>query len=155
MAWPFAARSQQPERVRRVGVLMNSLADDPETQARIGAFVQGLQEGGWSIGQDLRLDYRLNPTVGRLAAELLALRPDAVFASSNPRVEQLLEFTHDVPIVFVAATDPVGSGFVQSLARPGGNATSFITAEFGLRGKWLELLKQIAPGVKRADSCRI
>jgi len=149
-AFPLAGEAQQGERVRRVGALINLRPDDSETQARIGAFVQGLQEAGWSIGRNLRVDYRVAPDADRLAVDLLALGPDVVLANSNPCVQQLLQATHDVPIVFVAVTDPVGSGLVQSLARPGGNATGFITAEFGMSGKWLELLKQIAPSVKRA-----
>jgi len=148
-AWPGAARAQQAQRLRRIGVLVNLAADDPETQARVGAFVQGLQEAGWVIGRNVRIDYRLAPNADQLAAELLALGPDVVLANSNPCVQQLLQATRVVPIVFVAVTDPVASGVVESLARPGGNATGFVTAEFGLSGKWLELLKEIAPSVRR------
>jgi putative tryptophan/tyrosine transport system substrate-binding protein len=153
-AWPLATRAQQPERMRRIGVLMNLAADDPESQARIGALLQGLQEFGWSIGRNVRIDYRWAAgDAGRLrshAAELVALAPDVILANANPSVEVLQQTARAMPIVFVAVTDPVGTGVVASLARPGGNATGFTSAEFSMSAKWLELLKEVAPGVTRA-----
>ena len=152
--WPLATRAQQPERMRRIGVLMNLAADDPESQARIGALLQGLQEFGWSIGRNVRIDYRWAAgDAGRLrshAAELVALAPDVILANANPSVEVLQQTARAMPIVFVAVTDPVGTGVVASLARPGGNTTGFTSAEFSMSAKWLELLKEVAPGVTRA-----
>jgi putative ABC transport system substrate-binding protein len=152
--WPLTARAQQPERMRRIGVLMNLAADDPESQARIGALLQGLQEFGWSIGRNVRIDYRWAAgDAERLrshAAELVALAPDVILANANPSVEVLQQTARAMPIVFVAVTDPVGAGVVASLARPGGNATGFTSAEFSMSAKWLELLKEVAPGVTRA-----
>src|SRR5262245_43617338 len=157
-AWPFAARAQQRERVRRIGVLMPLAADDPEGQVRITAFAQGLQELGWSVGRNLRLDYRWAAgDADRLrshAAELVALAPDIILASGTSTVGPLLRATRTVPIVFAGVADPVGAGYVGSLARPGGNATGFTTFEYSLGGKWLEVLKEIAPGVKRAAVLR-
>jgi len=152
-ALPLAARAQQLERVRRIGVLVNLPADDPESQARVGAFLQGLQEFGWAIGRNVRIEYRWATDVGsisRYAAELVALAPDVILANPNPSVEALQRATRTRPIVFVAVTEPVGSGVVESMARPGGNATGFASAEFGMSAKWLELLKEIAPRVTRA-----
>jgi putative ABC transport system substrate-binding protein len=153
-AWPLAARAQQGERMRRIGVLTNLAADDPEAQARIGAFLQGLQESGWAVGRNVRIDYRWGGSdAGRTsgyAAELVALAPDVILTSGSTALAPLLQVTCSVPIVFSQVPDPVGAGFVKSLARPGGNATGFITFEYGLSGKWLELLKQIAPDVTRA-----
>jgi putative ABC transport system substrate-binding protein len=152
MTWPLAARAQQRERPRRIGVLMNIAADDPESQARIGALVQGLQVLGWNIGRNVRIDYRWVTDFTRLsavAAELVALAPDVVLANAPPSVMAMQQTTHSVPIVFVAVTDPVAMGIVQSLARPGGNATGFVSAEFGMSAKWLELMKDIAPSVTR------
>ena len=152
--WPLATRAQQPERMRRIGVLTNLAADDPESQARIGALLQGLQEFGWSIGRNVRIDYRWAAgDAGRLrshAAELVALAPDVILANANPSVEVLQQTARAMPIVFVAVTDPVGTGVVASLARPGGNTTGFTSAEFSMSAKWLELLKEVAPGVTRA-----
>src|SRR5262249_12746702 len=152
-AWPLAARAQQGERVRRIGVLMNLAADDSETGARRAAFLQGLQELGWSEGRNLRIDYRWgvgdNDRHRANAAELAALGPDVILAHGSPIVRQLQRATRTVPIVFVSVADPVGGGFAASLARPGGNATGFMILEYGLGGKWLRLLKQISPGVKR------
>src|SRR4030095_12365993 len=143
-AWPFAARAQQPERMRRIGVLMNLAADDAEGQARIATFRQGLQKLGWTDGGNVRTDYRwASGDIGRFqryAEELLALAPDVILASASPSLQALQRATRTVPIVFVQVTDPVGAGFVQSLARPGGNTTGFMQFEFGLSGKWLELL---------------
>jgi putative ABC transport system substrate-binding protein len=151
-AWPLAARAQQSGAIRHIGVLVNLAADNPELQARIGAFLQGLQEFGWSIGRNVRIEYRWasNPNdISRYAAELLAHVPDVLLANANPSMDALRKLNPATPVVFVATSDPVGSGFVQSLSRPGGNATGFMTAEFGMSGKWLELLKEIAPTIKR------
>jgi ABC-type uncharacterized transport system substrate-binding protein len=149
-AWPLAARAQQTARMRRVGVLTTLAADDPEVQARIGAFLQGMQEFGWTIGRNLRVDYRwasdLN-SVSRYSAELVALAPDVILANANPSVVALQRTTPSVPIVFVAVTDPVAAMFVENLARPGGNATGFSTGEYGTSAKWLELLKDLVPSV--------
>ena len=158
VAWPLAARAQQRERMRRIGVLMRLAADDLEGQARIAAFLQGLQEGGWSVGRNVRIDYRW--ALGdaersrKYAAELVALAPDAILAAGGAVVAPLLQATRTVPIVFAQTPDPVGAGFVASLARPGGNATGFAIFEFGISGKWLELLKEIAPRVTRAAVLR-
>jgi putative ABC transport system substrate-binding protein len=157
-AWPLVASAQQRERMRRIGVLMPLAADDPEGQVRITAFAQGLQELGWSVGRNLRLDYRWAAgDADRLrtyAAELVALAPDIILASGTSTVGPLLRATRTVPIVFAGVADPVGAGYVGSLARPGGNATGFTTFEYSLGGKWLEVLKEIAPGVKRAAVLR-
>ena len=157
-AWPFAARAQQPERIRRIGVLTNLVADDPESQARVGAFLQGLQEFGWAVGRNVRIDYRWGggdaDRTRRYAVELVALAPDVILTSGSTALAPLLQATRSVPIVFAQVPDPVGAGFVTSLARPGGNATGFLTFEYGLSGKWLELLTQIAPGVTRAAVIR-
>jgi putative tryptophan/tyrosine transport system substrate-binding protein len=152
--WPLAASAQQAEHMRRVGVLMSTAKDDPEGQARIAAFAQALQQLGWTDGRNVRVDIRW--TLGnaddarKYAAELVALAPDVILASGGAAVGPLLQATHTLPIVFAIVPDPVGSGFVESLARPGGNATGFVQFEYSLTGKWLELLKQIAPGVTRA-----
>src|SRR5215475_6242273 len=152
-AWPLAARAQQGERVRRVGVLMNLTADDPEASARVTAFAQGLQQLGWTAGHNVRIDYRWGAVDAdrsrRYAAELVTLAPDVILASGVPVVMALLQATRTVPIVFAQVVDPVGSGLVASLARPGGNATGFTVFEYGMSGKWVELLKEVAPGVKR------
>ena len=152
-AWPLPARAQQGERMRRIGVLSALAADDPEWQARLAAFHQGLQESGWIVGRNIRIEYRLGPGDGdslrRRAAELAALALDAVVVNGATSLVPLLQATRSIPIVFVNVSDPVGAGFVTSLARPGGNATGFTQFEYGMSGKWLELLKQIAPGLKR------
>jgi putative ABC transport system substrate-binding protein len=152
--WPIAARAQQGERVRLIGILLPATADDPQNQTRVGAFLQGLALFGWTIGRNVRIDTRWAGTsagdIRRHAAELVALAPDVILASGGSTVGQLLQITRTVPIVFPIATDPVGSGFVDSLARPGGNVTGFMNFEFGMASKWLELLKQIAPRVTRA-----
>jgi putative tryptophan/tyrosine transport system substrate-binding protein len=157
-AWPVVARAQQPERVRRIGVLMNLAADDAESQPRLTGFVQRLQELGWTDGRNLRIDYRWgdgdSERIRRCAAELVALAPDLILASAAPSVAALQQATRAVPIVFVAVVDPVGSGFVESLARPGGNATGFTFFEYGISAKWLELLKEIAPRVTRVAVLR-
>jgi putative tryptophan/tyrosine transport system substrate-binding protein len=157
-AWPLAAHAQQTERMRRIGVLMNVAADDPEAQARNVAFLQGLHELGWTDDRDVRIDYRWAAgdadRLRRYAAELVALAPDVVLASGTSTVGPLQRASGTVPIVFAGVTDPVGAGFVNSVARPGSNATGFISFEYGLSGKWLELLKQIAPGVTRVAVLR-
>jgi putative tryptophan/tyrosine transport system substrate-binding protein len=157
-AWPIAAWAQQQERMRRIGVLVNFAADDPLGQARQGAFLQGLQQAGWTIGRDVQVETRWGPgDADRLrtyAAELAALAPDVILATGNAGVAPMLQATRSVPIVFVIVPDPVGAGFVDSLARPGGNATGFTSFEYGLSAKWLELLKEIAPAVTRAGVIR-
>src|SRR5262249_34518645 len=157
-AWPLAARAQQPERIRRIGVLMSLAAGDPEAQGRLVAFVQGLQELGWSVGRNVRLDIRWaagEPGLfRRYAAELVALAPDVILGAVTSSVRALLEVTRTVPIVFASATDPVGGGLVASLARPGGNVTGFSVQEFGLRAKSLELLKELAPRTARVAVLR-
>jgi putative ABC transport system substrate-binding protein len=156
--WPLAAGAQQPERMRRIGVLLPAAADDAEFQARVGAFLQALALLSWTIGRNVRIDTRWATTnadaIRRHAAELAALAPDVILAHGSSTVGPLLQATRTVPIVFPFATDPVGSGFVDSLARPGGNATGFMTFEFSLSAKWLELLKQIAPSVTRVAVLR-
>ena len=157
-AWPLAARAQQPERMRRIGVLLPAAADDAEFQARVGAFLQGLAQLGWTIGRNVRIDTRWATAnaaeIRRHAAELAALAPDVILAHGASTVGPLLQATRTVPIVFPVVADPVGAGFVDSLARPGGNATGFMTFEYSMSGKWLELLKQIAPGVTRVAVLR-
>ncbi len=151
--WPLAARAQQPDRVRRIAVLVNLEPDNPESKARIKAFLQGLQEKGWSDGKNVRIDYRwATNNLPKHAAELLALGPDVVLANANPSLRAFQSLSRTIPIVFVAASDPVNSGVVESLSRPGGNATGFATAEFGMSGKWLELLKEVAPCKKSSGS---
>jgi putative ABC transport system substrate-binding protein len=157
-AWSLAARAQQGERARRVGVLLPAASDDVEFQARVGAFLQGLQQSGWSIGRNLRIDIRWATAnaddIRRHAAELVTLAPDVILAHGASTMRPLLQVTRSVPIVFPVAGDPVAAGFVDSLARPGGNATGFMTFEYNLSGKWLELLKEIAPDVTRAAVLR-
>jgi putative ABC transport system substrate-binding protein len=157
-AWPVGARAQQPDRVRLIGVLMAADADDPEYQTRIGAFQQGLALLGWTEGRNARIDTRWATNaddIRRHAAELAALGPDVILAGTGTTTEApLLYATRIVPIVFVIVIDPVGAGFVASLARPGGNATGFLMFEYGLSAKWLEVLKQIAPAVTRVAVLR-
>jgi putative ABC transport system substrate-binding protein len=157
-AWPLAARAQQPDRMRRIGVLMNLPAEDAEGQARVAAFVAGLRESGWTEGRNLRVDTRWGggdvDRIRRDAADLVALVPDVILATSGTVLPALLQETRTVPIVFVQVADPVGSGFVDSLARPGGNLTGFLSFEFGISGKWLELLKEVAPRITRAAILR-
>ena len=151
VALPLAARAQESERLRRIGVLLP--ANDAEYQARMAAFLQGLQQLGWSDGRNVRIDTRYAAGDANLtrkyAAELIALAPDVILAPGSTSLGPLLQATRTVPIVFTTILDPVGAGFVDSLARPGGNATGFIAFEYGLSGKWLELLKQIAPSLTR------
>ena len=155
--WPLVARAQS-ERVRRIGVLMSLAADDKEGQARLAAFLQGLQELGWIDGRNVRVDTRWGAGDGERArkyiAELVALTPDVILASGGSLVAPLLQATRTVPIVFTQTPDPVGAGFVESLARPGGNATGFSNVDYSMGGKWLELLKQIAPSVTRVAVVR-
>ena len=158
-AWPLTARAQQGERVRRIGIILPAAAaDDPEWQVRLAAFHQGLALLGWTIGRNVRIETRWATTdaaeIRRHAAELVALAPDVILASGTSTVGPLLQATRTVPIVFPTVGDPVGAGFVDSLARPGGNATGFMSYEYSLSGKWLELLKQIAPGVTRVAVLR-
>jgi putative ABC transport system substrate-binding protein len=158
LTWPMAARAQQPERMRRIGVLLSTAADDPESSARTASFLKGLQQLGWIEGRNLRIDIRWAAGDAELyrkyAAELVALAPDVILASSSPTVAALQAATRTVPIVFAHAVDPVGAGFVDSLARPGGNATGFVLFEYGISAKWLELLKEIAPALKRVAVLR-
>jgi putative tryptophan/tyrosine transport system substrate-binding protein len=157
-AWPLAAHAQQGERVRRIGVLLPAAADDPEYQARVAAFHQGLALLGWTIGRNVRIDTRWAGVhaaeIRRHAAELAALAPDVILAHGASTGGPLLQATRTVPVVFPVVSDPVAAGYVDSLARPGGNATGFMVWEYNLSGKWLELLKQIAPGVTRAAVLR-
>jgi len=156
-AWPLTARAQQGDRMR-IGVFMPLAEDDLVGQARIAAFLQGLQHTGWTDGGNVRIDYRWSAgddeRVRRHAAELVALAPDVILATGSATVGALLQATRTIPIVFPIAVDPVGAGFVESLARPGGNATGFLLFEYGISGKWLELLKEIAPKLKRVAILR-
>jgi putative tryptophan/tyrosine transport system substrate-binding protein len=157
-AWPLAASAQQGERVRRIGVIMPASADDSQFQTWVGAFLQGLALLGWTIGHNVRIDIRWATSnaaeIRRHAAELVTLAPDVILASGDSTVGPLLQATRIVPIVFPLVGDPVGAGYVDSLARPGGNATGFMLFEYSTGGKWLELLKQIAPGVTRVAVLR-
>jgi ABC-type uncharacterized transport system substrate-binding protein len=159
VTWPLAAGAQQKERVRLVGILETQDANSPDGQARFAAFVQGLAQSGWIVGRNLRFDIRWGSRGSersrKNAAELVALAPDVIIAVGNTNVGPLLETTRTVPIVFAAAADPVGSGFVESLARPGGNATGFLQFEYSFAAKWLELLKEAAPNVTRAAVLRV
>ncbi len=158
VVWPLAVRAQQPEQVRRIGVLMNRAADDQEVPSRVAAFAQGLAELGWTIGRNVRIEYRWHPgnadAARKYAAELIALKPDVILAAGTLGVAALQQVSRGVPIVFASVTDPVGAGLVDSLAQPGGNTTGFMMFEYNLSGKWLELLKQVAPGVTRAAVLR-
>src|SRR5262249_50750356 len=157
-AWPIVARAQQPERMRRIGLLMNTGADEPESQARLAAFLQGLQELGWATGRNLRIDYRWSPGdlahLRRDATELVALRPEVVLAGVGPTTPVLQQVTRTLPIVMAQGIDPVGNGYVDTLARPSGNTTGFIQFEYSLAGKWMELLKEVAPGTMRVGVLR-
>ena len=157
-AWPLAARAQQGERMRRVGVLIPGASDDPISQARLAAFLEGLQQLGWVDGRNVRIETRLGASDADLlrkhAGELIALGPDVVMAYSSNAMPPLLQLTRAVPIVFAVVADPVGAGYVESLARPGGNITGFTGYEFAMSGKWLELLKEVAPRVTRAAILR-
>jgi putative ABC transport system substrate-binding protein len=157
VAWPLVARAQQDERMRRIGLLQGLAADDPVAQANNAAFVQGLQQLGWTDGRNLHVDFRFGAgnaaNVRKYAEELVALAPDVILAVSQG-LGPLLQATRTIPIVFTIVPDPVGAGFVESLSRPGGNATGFLMLEYSLCGKWLELLKEIAPSVTRAAVLR-
>jgi putative ABC transport system substrate-binding protein len=157
-AWPLAARAQQGERVRRIGVLIPLAADDPEAQMRIGALIKTLSELGWSIGRNIQVEYPFaggDPDkIRKYAAEFAAAAPDVILADDGSTLEPMLRATRTVPIVFPVAADPVGAGFVESLARPGGNATGFLQFEYGISAKWLELLREIAPRLTRAGVLR-
>jgi putative tryptophan/tyrosine transport system substrate-binding protein len=157
-AWPLAAWAQQPERARRIGVLMALAADDPDGQARVAAFLQGLRELGWIEGRNLRLDYRWGggdiARIRKDAVELVALTPDVILAGGGQVMGPLQEATRTVPIVFTQTPDPVGAGYGASLARPGGNATGFTNFEYGVSGKWLEVLREAVPGITRAAVLR-
>ena len=153
-----AVHAQQPDRVRHVGVLMGLAADDPESQARLAAFAQGLQQSGWSISQNLRIDYRWGAgdadKMRKYAAELVELAPDVILAHSSAAVAPLLQASRTIPVVFTLVADPVGAGFINSLAHPGGVVTGITNFEFAMSGKWLELLREVAPDVKRAAVLR-
>jgi putative ABC transport system substrate-binding protein len=160
VVWPLAARAQQGERMRYIGVLIGAAtdADDTDARANIAAFLQVLQQIGWTDGRNLRIDIRWGGgnagNIGKYAEELASLAPDVILANGTVAMAPLLQATRTVPIVFTAVADPVGAGFVDSLARPGGNATGFMQFEYSLSGKWLELLKQLVPGVTRAAVLR-
>ena len=157
-AWPLASRAQQPERMRRLGVLSALLEDDPESVARRAVFEQALQALGWTAGRNLRIDYRWTgndrAVIQKFATELVALAPDVILTSGNFIMAPMLQAARTIPIVFTQVIDPVGSGFVESMARPGGNVTGFTQFEYSLAGKWLELLKEIAPRVTRVAVLR-
>src|SRR5262249_39028168 len=152
--WPPVARAQQNERMRRIGVHTGTTADDPDGKARFAAFEQALGQLGWTPGRNVRIDYRFSggdaATSRKQAEELVALAPDVIVSSGSFSTGILLQATRTVPVVFAIVPDPVGSGFVESLAQPGGNATGFMQFEYGLSGKWLEFLKEIAPNITRA-----
>jgi putative tryptophan/tyrosine transport system substrate-binding protein len=157
-AWPLVARAQQPERMRRIGVLSALAVDDPEGQARIAAFLRELQQLGWSEGRNIQIEYRWGTgdadRIRRDAAELVAFEPDVILAAGGRVIVALREVARAVPIVFTQTADPVGAGFVESLARPGGNTTGFTISDYGMSGKWLEVLKQVAPRLTRAGVLR-
>jgi putative ABC transport system substrate-binding protein len=152
-AWPLTARAQQPDRMRRIGVLMGLAEDDPDTKARLAGLRQGLERLGWSEGRNVRVDYRFAPAGAQaqvLAKELVALQPDVVLSNASPATSALQQQTRSIPIVFTGVADPIGSGFVVSLARPGGNITGFLLFEASTAGKWLAMLNDIAPNLSRA-----
>ena len=157
-AWPFAAQAQQPERVRRIGVLFGAAADDPESVVRRVAFEQALKELGWINGGNLRIDYRWaegdQERIRKLVPELVASAPDIILTSGSSSAGPVVRATHNIPIVFVQVMDPVGSGFVESMAQPGGNVTGFMQFEYSIAGKWLELLKELAPNLSRVAVLR-
>jgi ABC-type uncharacterized transport system substrate-binding protein len=155
---PHVARAQQNGRIRRIAALMPVTATDAQAQARNAAFVQGLQQLGWTVGRNIQIDYRWSASnvddTRKYASELVALAPDLIFAAGSAAVAPLLQMTRSIPIVFTIVADPVGSGFVNSLSRPGRNATGFMTYEYGIGAKWLELLKQLVTGLKRVAVIR-
>jgi putative ABC transport system substrate-binding protein len=155
VAWPLAARAQQRDRVHRIGVLMGLAEDDPETKARLAAFRQGLEKRGWSEGHNLQIEYRFARASSAdqarpVAQELVVAQPEAIFAFGTPVITALQQQTHTIPIVFAGVADPVGSGFIASLARPGGNLTGVMQYEASVTGKWLAMLKEISPALVRA-----
>src|SRR5262245_3677104 len=156
--WPLATRAQQRERMRRIGVLVPRTTDDSEAQVRVAAFLQELQQFGWSLGRNLWVDYRWagadGDVIRKYATELVALAPDVILAHGSSTVGPVLRTTRSVPVVFPIVSDPLAAGFVNSLARPGGNATGFMVNEYGIAAKWLELLKEIAPNVARVAVLR-
>ena len=158
-AWPLAARAQQAERMRLVGVLTHATPDEPDMQAQLAAFLQGLERTGWEVGRNVRIEIRWSasdvPRLRKNIADLIALNPDVILAGSGPTLPALLQGTRSVPIVFAQSIDPVGSGSIKSLAQPGGNATGFLQFEFDLSAKWLELLKEVAPQITRVGVFRI
>jgi ABC-type uncharacterized transport system substrate-binding protein len=158
LAWPLMVFAQQPDRMRRIGVLMSFTEDDPQAKFRLAALTEALQQLDWTVGRNVKIDVRWGAADAvrsrRYAAELVALAPDVVLAGASEATAALREATRTVPIVFVGVTDPVGAGYVASLARPGGNATGLAYVEYGMGGKWLELLKEIAPRVTRAAVLR-
>jgi putative ABC transport system substrate-binding protein len=158
VAWPLAARAQQADRMRRVGVLMSTQRDDPEEQARLAAFAKGLQQRGWIEGRNIHIDYRSSggnaERTRKYAAELVALAPDVILAGNTSTVAPLQQETRTIAIVFAGVVDPVAAGFVDSLSRPGGNTTGFTQFEYGMSGKWVQLLKDISPSVTRAGVLR-
>jgi putative tryptophan/tyrosine transport system substrate-binding protein len=159
-AWPLPARAQQGQRMRRIGVLMNIMSDDPESQIRLAAFAQGLQQLGWIVGQNVSIDTRWGAgnleNLRKYSAELVALGPDVIMANSSAAVSHILDATHAIPVVFTTVTDPVGAGYVESLAHPGGNITGFTNFEYAIAGKWLELpasiTRQFLQSRKRSGS---
>jgi putative ABC transport system substrate-binding protein len=157
-AWPMRARAQQGERVRRIGILQNFPENDPVASVLNATFLKELRQSGWAVGNNIRIETRWagnrSEDIRRHVAELVALTPDVILANGTSTLGPLLQASRTIPIVFVQVTDPVGSGYVESLAKPGGNATGFSTSEYGVRGKWLEVLKQIAPSVTRAGVVR-
>src|SRR5262245_55222295 len=157
-AWPLVARAQQAGGKRRIGVLMNIMSDDPESQIRLAAFAQGLQQLGWIVGENVSIDTRWGAgnleNLRKYSAELVALGPDVIMANSSAAVSHILDATHAIPVVFTTVTDPVGAGYVESLAHPGGNITGFTNFEYAIAGKWLELLKEIAPRISRVAVMR-
>jgi ABC-type uncharacterized transport system substrate-binding protein len=158
VVWPVVTRAQQSERMRRIGVLMFLAEDDPGAKVRIAAFIEGLQQLDWTVGRNMQIEIRWSasdPVLTRkYAAELTTIAPDVIFASGSGSTAALREATRTLPIVFMGVTDPVGAGYVASLARPGGNVTGFTFIEYGMSAKWLELLKEIAPNVKRVAVLR-
>ena len=158
VAWPLCANAQQREQVRRIGILLPATADDPVFQARLAAFYQELALLGWSIGRNVRIDAHWATAnaseIHRHAMELAELAPDVILATGDSTVPPLLQATHAIPIVFPLASDPVGGGYIDSMARPGGNATGFMMYDYTIGGKWLELLKEIAPNVTRVAVLR-
>src|SRR5215212_22476 len=154
VVWALVARAQQTDRMRRIGVIMSLAADDAEGRARVAAFRRGLQELGWADGENIRIDIRWGAgdsgDARKYSAELVALAPDAILVSGGSSVGTLLQMTRTIPVVFTQTPDPVGAGFVATLARPGGNATGFVTFEYGMASQWLELLKKLSPLITRA-----